>query len=144
MLKRPDKFIDQEDPQRHPVRFTDQEDPQRNPVRFTNQYNDTYSSSPPVYYQKPVPVADPFHHDTLDRSRRVPIANNQYIIHRQKKPPADDYTDYHTVSDILTICSINSSFIFVFCSLCDLTFFSRTFVSLPQGPPLFLLSCSLF
>jgi hypothetical protein len=149
MLKRPDKFIDQEDPQRHPVRFTNQEDLQRNPVRFTNQYNNTYSPSPPVYYQKPVPVADPLPHDTLDRSRRVLIDNNQYIIRRQKKQPADDYTDYHTVSDILTISSINkshrsnyhypspkktihsshsnsinSSFIFVFCSLCDFTFVS--------------------
>jgi hypothetical protein len=74
---------------------------QRKPVRFTNNYNNTYYSSSPAYNQKTAPLADPLPQDTLEKSRRMRINNDDYIIHRRKDPPAYAYNDYQ-VSDIPT------------------------------------------
>jgi hypothetical protein len=90
----------------------DRQNLERKPVRFANNYNNTYYSSstasPPVYYQKTAPLADPLPQDTLDKSRRMRIANDDYVIHRQKDSPAYAYTDYHTVSNIPTISYVTS------------------------------------
>ncbi|CAF3134855.1 unnamed protein product [Rotaria sp. Silwood2] len=92
--------------------FMDRGNIQRKPVRFSNDYNNTYySSSPasaPVHYQKSAPLADPLPRDALDKSRRMRISNDDYVIHRRKDSPAYAYTDYKTVSDIPTISYVTS------------------------------------
>ncbi|CAF1186691.1 unnamed protein product [Rotaria sordida] len=95
--------------------FMNQGNVERKPVRFANNNNNTYyypSSSPasaPVNYQKKIaPLADPLPRDALDKSRRMRIVNDEYVIHRRKDSPAYAYTDYQTVSDIPTISYINS------------------------------------
>ncbi|CAF3720736.1 unnamed protein product [Rotaria sp. Silwood1] len=93
--------------------FMNQGNIQRKPVRFANDYNNTYysssSNSAPVHYQKPAPLANPLPRDALNKSRRMRIANDEYVIHRRKDSPAAyAYNDYQTVSDIPTISYVTS------------------------------------
>jgi hypothetical protein len=84
----------------------DRQNLQRKPVRFANDYNNTYySSSPaslPVYHQRTAPLADPLPREAIDKSRRMRVANDEYIMHRRRDSPAYAYNDYRTVSDIPT------------------------------------------
>jgi len=95
---------------RQPNPTIDRQNLQRKPVRFSNNYNNTYysSSASPVYYQKTAPLADPLPRDTVERSRRVPVTNDDYVINRQKNSPAYAYNDYHTVSNIPTTSYMTS------------------------------------
>ena len=78
----------------------DQEDLGRKPVRFADTRNPAYyapsPSLPPVHHQKPAPTP----RDPPNRSRRVRVANHDYVIeHRRPTPVEYIYDDYHTVSD---------------------------------------------
>ncbi|CAF0820651.1 unnamed protein product [Adineta steineri] len=59
----------------------------QNPVRLINNYENTYDSSSPVYIPKIVSIANPLRQDNFNKSRRLRIGNDEYIMPRQRNPP---------------------------------------------------------
>lgn len=89
---------------RYPSSSVDQQELGRRPVRFGNRREPAYDPSspppppPPVRHQKPAYVQ----REISDRSRRVRVAEQDYIIeHRRDTPVEYVYDDYYRVSDRL-------------------------------------------
>lgn len=92
----------------------DQLDLGRKPIRFAHSRNPAYHPSsplPPIRQQKSAPLS----HDVPNRSRRVRIANNDYIVERRRPPPPSEYSydDRRTVSDRFFALLANSNFLFL-------------------------------
>ena len=74
----------------------------RKPARFTSKNNGTYNSSSSsfssIHYQNLIPL----YPDTSHRSRHIRVANNEYVIRRQRKPVDYTYDEYRVVSNEIT------------------------------------------
>ncbi|CAF0976886.1 unnamed protein product [Rotaria sordida] len=75
----------------------DQQDFPRKPLHFANKKTGAYrSSSPPAYYQK----SSSLPRNIPQKSRRMRVANNEYIIERRRQPMDYIYDDYRTETPV--------------------------------------------
>lgn len=75
--------------------ITDQPDYGRKPLRLNNRTNQPRRSLTPEYYQKPNPAP----RDSIQKPRRMRVANDDYVIEHRRRTPEYDYDDYHSVSN---------------------------------------------
>jgi hypothetical protein len=68
---------------------------ERKPARLASKRNNAYYPSPPDYYQKPAPLPE----NGNNKPRRMRVANNEYVIHRQTQSPERVYDDHQSVSN---------------------------------------------